>query len=69
MSWEDAIVTVLRGSEQPMSRFDIIDEIQKRGLREITSRNPYNAMNSHMQKLLDGGIVKLAGKRGLYELA
>ena len=50
--WKQAIIEVLRQSEEPMSRTDIAEQIVSRGLREDVGRTPANTVVSYISTSL-----------------
>ena len=69
MTWEEAIVQVLRENGTPMKRFDIVDEIMAKGYVQTKARAIYPAASPHFDKLLKDGIIIYAdGKKGVYIL-
>ena len=70
MTWEEAIIQVLRESDTPRKRFDIVDEIMAKGYVNTTARNIYSpAWPNYFDRLLrEGRIVYANGQRGVYQL-
>ena len=68
MTLEEAIIQVLRESDTPRKRFDIVDEIMAKGYVNTTARNVYAAASPHFDRLLREGRIVYAGKKGVYQL-
>ena len=68
MTWQDAILTVLREAGAPMAYKDIAAEIVRSGLVDAPHTNPEIATHAAITGLKVDGLVASA-PRGQYRLA
>lgn len=67
MTWEEAILHVLREAGEPMAYKDIAAEIVRRGLVDAPHTNPEVATHAAITGLKVDGLVA-AAPRGRYQL-
>lgn len=73
MSWQDAVLKVLRDANQPMHYRDIADQIMDREYRSPVA-NPHNITNNALGQLLKvsgnskDAVRKIEGEQGMYAL-
>ena len=67
MTWQEAILTVLRKAGEPMAYKDIAAEIVRRGLVDAPHTNPEVATHAAITGLKVDGLVA-AAPRGRYQL-
>lgn len=67
MTWQEAILTILREAGKPMAYKDIAAEIVRRGLVDAPHTNPEVATHAAITGLKVDGLVA-AAPRGQYQL-
>lgn len=67
MTWQEAILTILREAGEPMTYKDIAAEIVRRGLVDAPHTNPEVATHAAITGLKVDGLVA-AAPRGQYQL-
>lgn len=59
LTWEDAIMQVLRSAGEPLHYQEITRRIGQQGLRELTSSTPANTVNAHISRIIGQGSSEI----------
>ena len=59
LTWEDAIMQVMKNAGEPLHYQEITRRIGQQGLRDLTSSTPANTVNAHISRIIGQGSSEI----------